>query len=272
MSRFYFGEYKVKKSLLTALAVCCASCGAENCSESRSAYEGAYIGAGLSYQYNMHDVWVSDKQGTETIAIYGPEATQALGLYDISNHGLNRKNKGKFGGSISVGYGKFVYSNLYLGADANVDISGKGKTTEIDSLDRGGGGGLDLISYGATTVQSNAVTPTFALRVGGYIPDVDTLVCVRAGVAWVGAKAKNELLGSEVKLSKIAPVVGLSVEKNVWKNCSVKLEGDYRFPVSKKVQMKSQRVSARGFARDVDVSEELKIRGYSVRLMGVYRF
>ena len=273
----------MKKSLMAALAVCCASCGAKDCCESKGAYEGAYVGVGLSYQHNMHDVWVSDKLRTDyekaVDAVHGPgrgslavEAFNRLGnkIENIDNHALNRKNKGKIGGSINVGYGKFVYSNLYAGIDVNVDISGKGKTTEIDSLDRGGKGGLGSIAYGSTTVQSNVVVPTLALRVGGYIPDVDALVCVRAGAAWIGASAKNQKLENEVKLNKITPIVGLSVEKNVWKNCSIKLEGDYRFPVSKKVQMKSEKFFGPGIG--INVNEEVKIRGYSVRLVGVYRF
>ena len=266
----------MKKSLLSALAICCASCGAKDCSESRSAYEGAYIGAGLSYQHNMHDVWVSDRFRTDFEALpsgsAGVSAMEGRGytMEDVNNRGLNRKNKGKIGGSIDVGYGKFVYSNLYLGADVNVDISGRGKTTEIDLYDRGIAG--DPVSYGATTVQSNIVTPTFALRVGGYISDVDTLVCVRAGVAWVGAKAKNEFLKNEVKLSKITPIIGLGVEKNVWRNCSVKLEGDYRFPSSKKIEAKTWSFDDGSKSIETGFSEEVKVRGYSVRLMGVYHF
>lgn len=267
----------MKKSLLAILAVCCASSEAKDCCESKSAYEGAYVGAGLSYQYNMHDVWVSDKLRTdmeETFPGSGREAVEAMisdgnKIHDANNHGLNRKNKGKIGGSINAGWGKFVYSNLYLGADLVLDISGKGKITEIDSLDRGGKGGLDSIAYGSTTVQSNVVVPTFALRVGGYVPDIDTLVCIRVGAAWIGANAKSQKLENEVKLNKITPIVGFSVEKNVWKNCSIKLEGDYRFPVSKKVQMKFGKFLP---GVDINVNEEVKIRGYSIRLMGVYRF
>ena len=263
----------MKKSLLAVLAVCCAFSEAKDCSESRSAYEGAYVGAGLSYQYNMYDVWVSDKLRTDFAAFSGAAGVSEMEgrgytMEDINNRGLNRKNKGKIGGSINAGYGKFVYANLYLGADINVDISGKGKTTEIDSYDRGVA--RDPISYGSTTVQSNVVVPTLALRVGGYIPDVDALVCVRAGAAWVGANAKNQKLANEVKLNKVVPIIGLSVEKNVWKNCSVKLEGDYRFPVSKKVQIKSENFFGPGIG--INVNEEVKIRGYSLRLMGVYRF
>lgn len=263
----------MKKSLLAIWAVCCASSEAKDCCESKSAYEGAYVGAGLSYQYNMHDVWVSDKLRTDFAAFSGVAGVSVMEgrgytMEDINNRGLNRKNKGKIGGSINAGYGKFVYANLYLGADINVDISGKGKTTEIDSYDRGVAG--DPISYGSTTVQSNVVVPTLALQVGGYVPDVDTLVCVRVGAAWVGANAKSQKLENEVKLSKVAPIVGLSVKKNVWKNCFVKLEGDYRFPVSKKIQIKSEKFF--GSTIGVNVNEEVKIRGYSLRLMCVYHF
>ncbi len=274
----------MKKSLLAVLVVCCASCGAKDCCESKSAYEGPYVGAGLSYQKNMHDVWVSDKLRTDAEAggltsdvIDGMNVPVAAGsggyhIKDISDHGINRKNKGKLSGSINAGYGKFVYSNLYLGADLTLDISGKGKTTEIDSFDRGGYSNdkWEPASYDSTTVQSNVVVPTFAFRLGGYIPDVDTLVCVRAGAAWVGASAKNQTLENEVKLNKITPIVGLSIEKNVWKNCSIKLEGDYRFPVSKKVQLKSKKLL--DINDGISVNEEVKIKGYSIRLMGVYRF
>lgn len=98
----------MKKSLMVALAVCCASCGAKDCNESKSAYEGAYVGAGLSYQHNMHDVWVSDKLRTDyekaVDAVYGAgrgspavEAFNNLGnkIENIDNHALNRKKQGE---------------------------------------------------------------------------------------------------------------------------------------------------------------------------------
>ncbi len=270
----------MRKTLTAALAACCAVCGAKDCADGKSAYEGFYVGAGLSYQNSMHDVKVSDNLGDTSakfIKTMDPSLTKeqadALAknskLVNVINQGLNRKNVGKVGASVSVGYGQFVYSNLYLGADFSLDISKKGKSVESDRFYRAG------TTYGDTTVQNNAVVPTLALKVGGYIPDIDTLVCIRAGAAKTGIKAQNELLGNEIKFSKITPVVGLSIEKNVGKSCSIKLEGNYRFPISKQIENLTDNLVAAGANKipvPVPFRETVKTKGYSVRLMYVYHF
>lgn len=273
----------MKRFLTAALTVCCVSCGAQNCTQGRSTYEGAYIGAGLSYQNNMQDVRVGDNVGDTVVKVLleiyadsgnpmSPDEAESVvknqGIFNFNNHRLNKKNKEKIGGTISLGYGRFVFSNLYLGADFSLDISEKSKSVESDNFLR------DDTKYGDTTVQNNAVVPTLALKVGGYIPDIDTLACVRAGAAKIGIKVQNELLKNEKELCKITPVVGISIEKKVWKNCSLKLEGDYRFPVSKRIDgISNNFVHENGEITYPGIfNEKIKTRSYNVRFMCVYHF
>jgi opacity protein-like surface antigen len=276
----------MKRCLLVFFAVCSASYGAndsvdrsENCTnccdEKREAYAGAYVGAGLSYQHNKNDVTVSDNyadvKGAEAAAVYlfnggldqaemDKEATKARNANPSANNlRLNGKTKGKIGGSVNVGYGKFVNSYLYCGADFVLDIAGKAKSSE------------ETGRYKNTTVENSGVVPTLALRVGGYIPAIDSLVCARFGGAFVNTKSRNEEMveNPEIKIHKFTPVVGLSLEKNVRKNWSVKFEGDYRF-LAQKEKLVSGTMEPFGVENRSLV--KTKTRGYCVRLMSVYRF
>lgn len=289
----------MKKSLLILFAMCSASYGASDsydqagqdrsncCNEKRDSYAGAYVGAGLSYQHNKNDVTVSDNYSDQAGAsIYAESfaanavtvmdeaearelaATEALRARkdnpSANNWKLNKKNKGKIGGSVNFGYGKFINSYLYCGADFTLDIANKGKS--IDTV----GKTRKRDNYGNTAVENGGVVPTVALRVGTYIPAVDSLVCARFGGAFVNAKSRNEVLGSdsEIKIRKLTPIVGLSFEKNVLKNWSVKLEGDYRFPIKK------EKLITNGIVNGVESKTLVKAKtnSYCVRLMGVYRF
>lgn len=261
-----------KKFLLVGFAVCGAVFGADNCLDrmedksecydEKEAYSGAYIGAGLSYQHNNNHVNVSDNYA-DAMAMC---ALELLGNIDqarkdnpnADNLRLNGKSKKKIGGSVNVGYGQFINSYLYIGADFTLDIAGNGKSTE-----------KTIKAYKDTTVKNNRVIPTVAVRMGGYIPGADTLVCVRFGAALVEAKASNEYLENELKIRKVTPVVGLSLEKSVGHGFFVKLEGDYRFPVEKE---KSVDGGLYGKVVQFRAFEKAKFRSYGVRLMGVYRF
>ena len=235
------------------------------CYDEREAYAGAYIGAGLSYQYTNNRVGVSDNYADVPGAMAywtngkNEEAVSKARSYYFSadNWELNGKSKGKIGGSINVGYGQFVKSCFYLGADFVLDITSNSKSSQKAKR-----------AYKDTTVWNNEVVPTMALRVGGYVPDVDVLICARLGIALVDAKVKNEYLKNEIKVRKIAPVVGLSIEKKVWRNCSVKVEGDYRFSTEKEQRIDGGVITGiQGIA-----FEKAKTRSYSVRLVGVYHF
>ena len=121
----------------------------------------------------------------------------------------------------------------------------------------------------STIVENGGVVPTLALRFGGYIPAIDSLICAKFGGAFVNTKSKNEgYQDSEIKIRKFTPVVGLSLEKNVRKNWSVKLEGDYRFPIKKEKAIVGKTIN--GVENRALV--KAKTNGYCVRLMGVYRF
>jgi len=271
----------VKKVLFGVFAVCGVVYGADGCPDrtedkseyydEKEAYSGAYIGAGLSYQHNNNHVSVSDNYA-DVVGASGyyngaDELSKEVRINVASvmrkeypsaaNWELNGKNKGKVGGSVSLGYGQFVKSHFYLGADFVLDITGNGESAE--KAER---------VYKNTVVRNNGVVPTVALRVGGYIPGVDALVCARLGMAFVNTKAKNEFLDNELKIRKATPVVGLSAEKKIWQNFFVRVEGDYRFSAEKLKWID------RGLNMGIQnwAYEKTKTRSYCVRLMGVYRF
>lgn len=286
----------MKKCLLVLLAMCGASYGAsdssdrsENCTsccdEKREAYAGAYVGAGLSYQHNKNDVTVSDNYAdiagastyaesfatgvlrgmSEEEARESAETVAARARKDnpsADNWRLNGKKKGKIGGAINFGYGKFVNSYLYLGADFVLDIASKGKSSDVAEK--------RVDDFKSTTVENGGVVPTVALRVGGYIPAIDSLICARFGGAFVNTKSIGKVYGqdSEIKIRKIVPVVGLSFEKNLMKNWSVKLEGDCRFSTKKEKSIIVRTESG----VEGRVLTKAKSNSYCVRLMGVYRF
>ena len=170
--------------------------------------------------------------------------------------------KGKIGGAINFGYGKFVNSYLYLGADFVLDIASKGKSSDVAEK--------RVNDFKSTTVENGGVVPTVALRVGGYIPAVDSLICARFGGAFINTKSIGKVYGqdSEIKIRKIVPVVGLSFEKNLMKNWSVKLEGDYRFSTKKEKSI----IVGTESGVEGRVLTKAKSNSYCVRLMGVYRF
>lgn len=280
----------MKKCLLVLLAMCGASYGAsdssdrsENCTsccdEKREAYAGAYVGAGLSYQHNKNDVTVSDNYADIagasaysaglTAPVIGSEAyanklsKEARKAYpNADNWKLNGKNKGIIGGAINFGYGKFLNSYLYCGADFVLDIASKGKSSAKAEK--------RTESLKSTIVENSGVVPTFALRVGGYIPAIDSLVCARFGGAFVNTKSRNEGYGkdSEIKIRKITPVVGLSWEKNVRKNWSVKLDGDCRFFTKKEKSV----IGETKWGVESKALMKAKTSSYCVRLMSIYRF
>lgn len=265
----------MKKSLLVLFAVCSASYGANAdqsedrakcCDEKREAYAGAYIGAGLSYQHNKNDVTVSDNYADIAGAwarSSGSDVAEARKDHlSADNWKLNKKNKGKIGGSVNFGYGKFINSYLYCGADFTLDVAGKGKSSSEAEKRQ------NLLK--STTVENSGVVPTVALRIGGYIPAVDGLLCARFGGAFVNSKSINEGYGSdsEIKIRKLTPIVGLSFEKNLMKNWSVKLEGDYRFHTKKEKLIVGETL----FGVERKTLVKAKTSSYCVRLMGVYRF
>ena len=263
----------MKKVLFGVLAVCGVVYGADSCPDrtedkseyydEKEAYSGAYIGAGLSYQHNNNHVSVSDNYADvmAMIAYWGNKDVDKARKDNpnADNMRLNGKSKKMLGGAVNVGYGQFVNSYLYVGADLTVDIAGDGKSAE-----------KAVKAYKDTTVKNSGVIPTVAVKVGGYIPGVNILTCARFGAAFVEAKAiNNEYLENELKIRKVTPIVGLSLEKYVGHGFFVKLEGDYRFPVEKENKVNGPLCC--NVVR-FQASEKAQIRSYGVRLMCTYRF
>lgn len=82
-----------------------------------------------------------------------------------------------------------------------------------------------------------------AVRLGGYVPSIDSLLYLRAGVAFVDNKFSSDGLyekkefDRKVKTPVVMPVVGVGFEKKIFQgskfNCALRVEGDRRFQVKK---------------------------------------
>ncbi len=81
----------------------------------KDVYAGAYVGAGLSYQYIMGDALLDDSL----------DASNAMGDDKVDAHALNLVGSriGKLGGTITAGYGILFDDNYYIGADLCIDIT-----------------------------------------------------------------------------------------------------------------------------------------------------
>ena len=188
---------------------------------------------------------------------------------------MSDRSYSKIGGSGDVGYGQFIYGNLYLGIDFNLDISGNNKSVDTDrryrdKITTNSGEVVQVGTYKDTVVRNQEIIPTLAVRAGVYVPYINTLICARFGASLINMEVENSTLKNKVKLDKIAPIVGLSLEKSLSRNWSVKLEGDYVF--SAKKEFGDNRSDTLIVGVPVYHSETVKTRSHVVRLMCVYHF
>lgn len=259
--------------------VCCFKFGAaggvvsqDNYMDLKKAYAGAYIGGGVSFLSDQIYVRGMDNASAgflqyaseELRNIPMGEVVDVLQSFSDANKELINTDRRKIGGSFNIGFGRFFYTNLYLGVDLTLDVFGENKSVATDKEER-----EYLGTFKTTTVQNAKLIPTFVMKAGEYISGIDFLICSRIGAALVSMKSQNTWFEEEVGVSKIVPVVGFSLEKAVGKNDSIKLECDYRFAAKKKVEKTMQILGKKMF---IACSESIRTRGYSIRLMYVYHF
>ncbi len=222
-------------------------------------YSGWYVGAGISYQHTSADVLLDDN--------FGELNGYADSITDSSGYNMGEGRVGKIGGTVLAGYGDFLFDNFYVGGELTLDISGN-KNSKKDSNPNGDE------DYRATNVKTRGIIPTLALRLGGYVSEIDSLIYARVGCTAMHNKFESEFFkDQDVTNKKITPILGLGIEKNIFDSFSLRLEYDYRFSSDKtKSGLKGYDENGRVAPDDYTNDVKNKVKGYVVRVVGTYYF
>lgn len=184
----------------------------------------------------------------------------------IDNLVLSNGKLSKLGGSVVAGYGSFVAGPVYVGGEVVVDFSGNKKKDKVNSSLPRGFNGVEL--------ESNGVKPSFAAILGAYISAVDALLYAKLGAAYSKTKVNDGCCS--ISLSKLSPLVGVGVKKNVYNNFSIGAEFDYLFESDRSGTLHNK-VPALIVVNDrieVDHSAKVKVKskGYAIRATLMYNF
>lgn len=237
--------------------------------DAASAYAGWYVGVGIGYQYTKSDVVLSDNMDRYMAVAGGGLVGPAIGgVHDLS---LSRTNVGRASAVLSVGYGDFITGSCYLGGEANLDIAGskKSKSGPIVAILADG----NPADYMSTEVKTRGLVPTLAVRLGGYIPVLDGLFYARVGLTFLNNKFASEWLEDQgFGSQKVTSILGLGFEKKISDSCSMKVEGDYRFPADKTKNNLKNYVLEANSPGVYGATVKNKVRSYVVRVVCVYHF
>ena len=137
------------------------------------------------------------------------------------------KNANRFIGTVGIGGGKVFKDKFYAGLEVLFDFT-KAKDWSEEIAYRG-------ISQ-KVTLKSNGLFTSLGLRLGYIVPKYNTMVYFKVAGSHSSVKASD--LGRdnvEIKAAKIVPTLALGVEKAFCKKFTARLEGEYRFKGTKKV-------------------------------------
>ena len=211
------------------------------------AYAGWYLGAGLSYQHTTGEALLSDN------LIRNP----ANGL------SLIKTNVGRLGGGIVGGYGTFLDNTIYVGGEFTIDITGSKKNeNKVNDI------------YNQSFLKTRGFVPTFALRLGVYVSEVDSLLYIRGGISFLDNKFESDSFRESISSQRITPIIGIGIEKKVYKTCSVRVEGDYRLSTERSKDKLSLYLAPPigGVLPGYDGSIKNKTYGYAIRILCIYHF
>ena len=173
---------------------------------------------------------------------------------------------GRAGAALSLGYGNFLTGNCYIGGEINLDITGS-RRTEVKN-------DIDIDDYGTTKLKTRGFVPTVALRLGGYVPSFDCIFYARVGFTFLNNHFENTIFpNQDFGNQKITSIVGIGFEKTIADNCSMRIEGDYRFPADKKKEnLMMYNYVGNPVNSDYRAIIRNKVRSYVVRVVCVYHF
>lgn len=263
----------------------------------KEALDGWFVGAGMSQivsdskasAIEHHYEWRGDVDfamqpdpgalSTQLVpfGIYGdvkcaPTAADPdhLGWFSVNrsdNLLLSNGKLSKLGGSVVAGYGSFVSGPVYVGGEVVVEFSGSKKKDKVNSSSVSGFDGVEL--------ESNGVKPSFAAILGTYISAVDALLYAKLGAAYSKSKVNDG--SNSISLSKLSPLVGVGIKKNVYNNFSIGAEFDYLFESDRSGTLHNKVSADVGRAPtliNVDHSAKVKVKskGYAIRATLMYNF
>lgn len=222
---------------------------AENC----CGYDGFYFGLGISA--------INNGVKTETTDAYWKGARQDLDIGVDTND-----NDTKFGGSLTLGYGRRVHEKAYLGIEAGLDIAKNSEFTHV--------GMYSSARQFEVRSKVNGLTPSVALKLGYVHPGTRGMVYLKAGAAYSKAKSwyvdqmsDLTLRPYEQKVSKWSPIIALGGEKLCGKNVRTHLEVEYKFKTNKKVDFDYTMDTGDRYNGTVKVTNKDSI---TLRAMAVY--
>lgn len=244
----------MKKLLLLSCAFTFGNaCATEHNVEVEDLYDGVCVGAGVSFNRTTNKSNVTDTD-------FGNLPMQ------IQNRKVN-----KAGGSLSIGYGKCLADEYYVGGELSIDVSGS-----KSYVGRYYFGGNDEYSG-----KVHAIVPSAVVKLG-YCLTPSVMVYLRGGIAHVksdftdstgrliynysiGRGKQCRYYGSDVNVSKVVSVVGFGVEQKLKCGFGLRLEGDYRFN-TKKTSLETVIVPHAKWKMGL----RNRIGGFTVRVMGTY--
>ena len=228
-------------------------------------FSGLYAGLGVSVTYQRTNLTQDSALLTYAIpdgpAGYFPLrniywAATSLDLTSISSIRPT--------GSIEIGYGKPINDKFYFGAAITLDLSSTKSTRKAFT------GVFDDIQLRA---RGNSLF--IGLRLGYYLPCINSLAVFRVGGSYVGSDAlleeRNTDLSFHAKLHNFTPSIGLEIEKPIAKNLSIRLQADCRIICKRKLssgmELDLNNVRSYGGEQTVKLSTE----SYGIRCMIIYK-
>ncbi|MBR1734219.1 MAG: outer membrane beta-barrel protein [Alphaproteobacteria bacterium] len=223
--------------------------------QAKNSYAGWYFGAGVSYQYTKGEAIIQDNFPAMVRADAGAWRGETF----------IKANAGKVGGTLAFGYGNYITGNCYLGGELDLDLAGSRSSSGSDDINQ--------MAYLQRTLKTRGIVPTIAVRLGGYIPSIDGLLYARVGFTFLNNKLRSFCFKKEFSTQKITPIIGAGIEKNITDNCSMRIEGDYRFPANKKYNQ-TEFYDRDGVLQVIPYKAYVnnKVRGYAVRVICTYHF
>jgi hypothetical protein len=144
---------------------------------------------------------------------------------------VNSKNS-KPGGTLLIGYGDFIYHDLYAGVEACIDLTTKADAAGIHDA--------ALLDYEDFHLKQKGLVSVVSARLGVYFDFLKAMAYTKVGAAYINDEVHNRFLGN-MKLSKFTPAIGLGIEKSFGK-VQMRIEGEYRFLSKSKKQIHANTV------------------------------
>ena len=230
-------------------------------------FSGLYAGLGVSVCYQRTNLTQDSALLTCARAagaegyfpLLDPPIYWAAGPLDLTSISSIRP-----AGSIEIGYGKPINDKFYFGAAITLDLSSTKSTRKAFT------GVFDDIQLRA---RGNSLF--IGLRLGYYLPCINSLAVFRVGGSYVGSDAlleeRNTDISFHAKLRNFTPSIGLEIEKPIAKNLSIRLQADCRIICKRKLSSGMELDLNNGRSYGGEQTVKLSTESYGIRCMLIYK-